>query len=55
MTPEDLEELRKIGLNDSEILDAVQVISYFNYINRLADALGCDPEPWMANKLKDKG
>ncbi len=22
-----------------------QVISYFNYINRVADALGLDPEP----------
>ena len=47
MTPRDLEELRTIGLTDSEIHDAVQIISYFNYINRLADALGCDPEPWM--------
>jgi alkylhydroperoxidase family enzyme len=47
MTPQDLDELRAGGLTDSEIHDAVQVISYFNYINRLADALGCDPEPWM--------
>jgi len=43
----DLDALRDAGLSDKEILDAVQVISYFNYINRLADALGCDPEPWM--------
>jgi hypothetical protein len=27
------------------IHDAVQVIAYFNYINRVADALGVDPEP----------
>jgi uncharacterized peroxidase-related enzyme len=47
MTPQDLDELRAGGLTDPEIHDAVQVISYFNYINRLADALGCDPEPWM--------
>ena len=25
----------------------VQVISYFNYINRIADGLGVDDEPWM--------
>jgi alkylhydroperoxidase family enzyme len=47
MTPRDLEELRTVGLSDPEIHDAVQIISYFNYINRLADALGCDAEPWM--------
>jgi uncharacterized peroxidase-related enzyme len=43
----DLESLRKYGLADRDILDAVQVISYFNYINRVADALGIDPEPEM--------
>ena len=43
----DLEALRAQGLSDRDILDAVQVISYFNYINRVADALGVDPEPEM--------
>lgn len=47
MTPQDLDHLRTVGLSEAEIHDAVQIISYFNYINRLADALGCDPEPWM--------
>jgi len=42
-----VETLRKHGLTDRDILDAVQVISYFNYINRVADALGIDPEPEM--------
>jgi alkylhydroperoxidase family enzyme len=41
----DLERLRAAGLADRAILDAVQVIAYFNYINRVADALGVDPEP----------
>ena len=36
--------LRQHGLSDRDILDAVQVIAYFNYINRVADALGVDPE-----------
>jgi len=40
----DLEALRKHALTDRDILDAVQVISYFNYINRIADALGIEPE-----------
>jgi len=44
---QDLETLRKHGLSDRDILDAVEVIAYFNYINRIADALGIDPEPEM--------
>ena len=43
----DLDRLRKHKLDDRDILDAVEVISYFNYINRVADALGIDPEPEM--------
>ena len=43
----DIEALRNYGLTDRDVLDAVQVISYFNYINRVADALGIDPEPEM--------
>lgn len=45
MTAADLEALRRHGLTDRAIHDATQVVSYFNYINRLADALGIDPEP----------
>ena len=44
---QDVETLRKHGLSDRDILDAVEVIAYFNYINRVADALGIDPEPEM--------
>jgi hypothetical protein len=25
--------------------DAIQVIAYFNYINRVAEGVGVDPEP----------
>ncbi len=45
---QDLETLRKNGLTDRDILDAVQVVAYFNYVNRVADALGIDPESEMA-------
>ncbi len=47
MTEEDLNLLREKGHSDEAIHDAVQVISYFNYINRIADALGVDPEEFM--------
>ena len=47
MTADELAPLRDVGLTDRDIHDAVQVISYFNYINRVADALGTDLEPEM--------
>jgi uncharacterized peroxidase-related enzyme len=45
--PDDLERLRQAGLTDRAIHDATQVIGYFNYINRMADALGVDEETWL--------
>ena len=42
---EDVQALRAAGWDDRAISDAAQVIGYFNYINRLADGLGVDPEP----------
>lgn len=47
MTREDIERLKSVGLNDRDILDAVEIIGWFNYINRVADALGVDPEPGL--------
>jgi uncharacterized peroxidase-related enzyme len=47
MRAEDVEALRAVGLSDEAIHDAVQVVSYFNYINRIADALHVDLEPEM--------
>lgn len=47
MKPEDLDGLRAVGLDDGDILEAVHVIGYFNHINRVADALGIDPEDFM--------
>jgi uncharacterized peroxidase-related enzyme len=40
----DLDALRGHGLNDEQIVDAVHCISYFNFINRVLDGLGVDPE-----------
>ena len=44
MTPADLDRLRAQGFDDRAIHDAVQVIAYFNYITRVADALGVERE-----------
>ena len=45
--PGDLDELRGHGFNDRAIHDAVQVISYFNYITRVADGLGVEMEDFI--------
>jgi alkylhydroperoxidase family enzyme len=42
MAPADLNPLRALGLDDRAIHDAVQVAAYFNYITRVADALGVE-------------
>ena len=41
----DADELRTHGWDDAAIHDAIQVIAYFNYINRIAEGVGIGPEP----------
>jgi uncharacterized peroxidase-related enzyme len=41
----DVDGLRRLGWSDAGIHDAIQVVSYFNYINRVADAVGIEDEP----------
>lgn len=40
----DTDELRKHGWDDEAILETTQVVSHFNYLNRLAAGLGVIPE-----------
>ncbi len=47
MTPADLDGLRELGLEDGDIVEVVHVVGYFNHINRVAEALGVDPEEGM--------
>ena len=47
MVAADVEALRAAGLEDVAVHDAVQVVSYFNYVNRVADGLDVEPEPGM--------
>ena len=37
---DDTERLREAGFNDQAILQITLIASWFNYINRVADALG---------------
>ncbi len=51
---DDVDGLRELGLSDSQITVAVQVIGYFNYINRVADGLDVESEPFMDRISKEK-
>ncbi len=45
--PDDLDQLRRVGFDDAAIHDATQVVGYFSYISRVADALGVEPESFI--------
>lgn len=47
MNESDLDRLREEGFGDTAIHDTAQVVAYFNYINRVADALGVAPEAFV--------
>ena len=40
ISPKDHERLREVGFDDRGILQITLIASWFNYINRVADALG---------------
>jgi uncharacterized peroxidase-related enzyme len=45
VSKEDHEKLRGAGFDDKAILQITLIASWFNYINRVADALGVGREP----------
>ncbi len=47
MREDDVASLRAAGLEDQDILEVVHIVGYFNYINRVAEALAVDPEDFM--------
>lgn len=47
MDQADLATLRTHGFTDDQLVDAAHCIGYFNFINRVLDGLGVDPEPSM--------
>ena len=44
ITPENHARLRSVGFDDRGILQITLIASWFNYINRVADALGVGRE-----------
>ena len=46
----DVQKIKEFGYGDKEVSEIVQIISYFNYINRVADGLGLEPEDFIDEK-----
>ncbi len=44
VTPGDVEALREAGFGDRAIHDACAIVSYFAFVNRIADGLGVELE-----------
>tara|TARA_B100000927_G_scaffold128881_1_gene103805 strand:+ start:922 stop:1137 length:216 start_codon:yes stop_codon:yes gene_type:complete len=47
---QDIELLKSYDFSDKDISQIVQIIAYFNYINRVADGLGLEPEDFIDKK-----
>ena len=47
MGPDDISRLKTAGWDERAIHDTTQVCAYFNYINRIADALGVEHEDFL--------
>ncbi len=50
MTSADVEALREAGFTDRDVLDIVEVVGYYAYVNRIADGLGVKLEDWVPDE-----
>lgn len=48
----DVEQLQRAGLTPREVIDANQVVAYFNYVNRVSEGLGVELESHWPESLK---
>ena len=44
VTEADIQSLRDLGYTDDDVLEATEVIALFNFLDRIADALGAPVE-----------
>ncbi len=47
MTEADVAPLRSAGFTDRDVHDIAEVVSYYAYVNRIADGLGVRLETWI--------
>ncbi len=50
VTPADLKRLRGYGLSDEALFAIVEVVGFFNYVNRIADAFGVELDDFLEGK-----
>jgi len=54
-SPEDHRRLREVGFDDKGILQITLIAAWFNYINRVADALGVGRDWGEEDLIRKKG
>ena len=54
VTRDDVEALRKMGFSDADVLHIAEVTAYYAYVNRIADGLGVELEPWIWGPAADE-
>ena len=47
MVVADVVALRETGFSETDILHIAEVVSYYAYVNRIADGLGVELEHWI--------
>jgi uncharacterized protein YciW len=52
VTEADVRALLDVGLRPRDVIDANQVVAYFNYVNRVASGLGVELEPYWGQDEK---
>jgi NAD(P)H-hydrate epimerase len=52
MSEADVLAVRAAGFDDRAIVDANQVVAYFNYVNRIAEGLGVELEPTWPSSVR---
>lgn len=50
----DVQRLQDAGLSAREVIDANQVVSYFNYVNRIAEGLGVELEDTWPEQVRQR-
>lgn len=50
MIASDVEALRSHEFSDRDVLDITEVVSYYAYVNRIADGLGVQTEAWIPDE-----
>lgn len=52
-TDDDIAQLRRVGLEDEEILALVMLVGFFNLATRVADALGVELDPQLTRGTEE--